>query len=199
MGNIVAPGVMLAALISIAGGGDRGEAGAVVAEVTPGATVPAGSFVPLMPPDRVPDRFPVAVEPDAPIPSSIEAAKHEPAPAPARVPAVPVPACAVVVSEAAMIALVSGYEWDGYPAAEIARLFLLESSGGCVDVISVTNDWGCTQIHRAYGRDAWIDFDRLLVDCAYGVAVAREVWAKREAAGLCGVCGWYAGRGWLWR
>ena len=102
-----------------------------------------------------------------------------------------------VVSAAQMYRMVSEHDWPGYSAEQIAGLFL-EESGGCIAVVSVTNDYGACQVHRAGDRDEWIDFDRVLVDPEYAITVCREIWERRTAAGICAICGWYAGEGVLW-
>lgn len=100
------------------------------------------------------------------------------------------------VSEAQMVAWAADHDWGPYSAAQMGLLFQRES-GGCVAIISPSNDHGCTQINYAPDRDRRWNFARIRSDCAYAIAVANEHYWER-GGGRAGITAWYAGKGWLW-
>lgn len=102
-----------------------------------------------------------------------------------------------VLSASDMRALVGRHDWTPWTADEITWLFL-EESGGCIAVVSVTNDWGACQVHYSDDRAEWVDFPRVISDPGYAISVCHAIFEKRIAADICGICAWYAGRGVLW-
>lgn len=104
---------------------------------------------------------------------------------------------AVMVSRSSLYRYVSAYDWGRHSPDVVTDVFMAES-GGCVNVVSPTDDWGSCQVHRGDLDRAWVDFDRVVTDVGYAVSVCNKVFWKRINAGMCGLCGWYAGRGWAW-
>lgn len=129
---------------------------------------------------------------------SYESPKRE---APAIVTAARAPECPAgagpYVTSAQMAQWAASYRWGPYSPAQMGALFTRES-GGCVGIVSPTNDHGCTQMHWSPETAARWDFARIRADCAYAIEAAAALYASREADGLVGIQAWVAGRGWLW-
>lgn len=137
----------------------------------------------------------VAVTP-TPASPRVEFAAHSSAPAPETY-ASGCPDGGPRASRAQMAAWAAAYDWGPWTPTQIAALFARES-GGCVSIVSITEDSGCTQIHFTEERGRRWDFARIRADCAYAIAIANDVYHEREAHGMRGITGWFAGEGFLW-
>lgn len=102
-----------------------------------------------------------------------------------------------VVSRETLLRHVAAFDWGTRSPSLVTDVFMAES-GGCVNVVSATDDHGICQVHRGDLDRSWVDFDRVVSDVGYAVSVCNKVFWKRINAGMCGLCGWYAGRGWAW-
>lgn len=98
------------------------------------------------------------------------------------------------LTRAELADLASVRSWPGQTTEAMAETFWRES-GGCVSVISETDDHGCTQIHRYPDREARWDFARIRSDCGYAMDVSEAVYREHGRLGVPAGTAFVAGAG----
>lgn len=101
------------------------------------------------------------------------------------------------LTRAELADLASVRSWPGQTTEAMAETFWRES-GGCVSVISETDDHGCTQIHRYPEREARWDYARIRTDCGYAMDVSETVYREHGRLGVQAGTAFVAGEGVLW-